>query len=103
MAGNNKRRTSREVSDHDVQPNTGRLRVKDPLVALVYRCYLKGRRPMCLKDHQVRELINKVRDAVQPRFPKCQPLREVIAGAVIEYLDAQGLRADAKPRAAASV
>jgi hypothetical protein len=47
-----------------------------------------------LKDHQVRELINRVRDAVQPIIPRYQPLWEVIAGAVTGYLNQHGLRAD---------
>lgn len=46
-----------------------------------------------LKDHEMAALVNKVRDALQP-YVKIQWVREVIAGAVSEYLEENNLRID---------
>ncbi len=49
-----------------------------------------------LKDHEIQELINAVRDATKPMIPH-QCLREVIARAVTTYLESKDLRIDKQP------
>lgn len=49
-----------------------------------------------LKDHQIQELINSVRNELKP-FIKLESLREFISGAVMEYLEKNKLRID-KPK-----
>lgn len=51
-------------------------------------CSLPG-----LKDHQIQQLVNAVRDATSPMVPH-QCLREVISRTVTEYLEQNGLRID---------
>ena len=46
-----------------------------------------------LKDHQIQELVNAIRDATAPMIPH-QCLREVISSAALRYLEAKGLRID---------
>ena len=48
-----------------------------------------------LKDHEVQELINAVRDSVAAKLPNCpQCLREIISGAIVPYLESKDLRID---------
>ena len=46
-----------------------------------------------LKDHEIQELVNAVRDEVQP-IATAQCLRELISRAVVQYLEGKGLRRD---------
>jgi hypothetical protein len=46
-----------------------------------------------LKDNQIHQLVNAVRDATTPMIPH-QCLRGVIAAAVTKYLEQNGLRID---------
>lgn len=48
-----------------------------------------------LKDHQIQELVNAIRDKVEP-LTGIQWTREVISKAVMEYLTDSGLRVDGK-------
>lgn len=46
-----------------------------------------------LTDHQIQELVNVIRDNVEP-LTKAQQLREHIASATTKYLESKGLRID---------
>ena len=46
-----------------------------------------------LKDHEIQELVNAIRDNVEP-LTKAQQLRERIASATTKYLESKGLRID---------
>jgi hypothetical protein len=50
-----------------------------------------------LKDHQIAQLVNAVRDEVKVLVPH-QCLRQVIADAVVRYLEEAGLRIDSPNR-----
>lgn len=53
-----------------------------------------------MKNHQVAQLINAIRDRLYQidRFKGYQPLREVIAHVVLDYLLEQGLLLDAEKK-----
>ncbi len=46
-----------------------------------------------LKDHEIQELVNLLRDKIQP-LTKVQSLRERIHGIIVPYLERKGLRLD---------
>lgn len=48
-----------------------------------------------LKDHQIQLLVNAIRDEVQHLTP-VQSLRNIIAKAVVKYLEENNLRIDAR-------
>jgi hypothetical protein len=48
-----------------------------------------------LKDHQIQELTNAIRDKLRPLIPH-QCLREMISSAALKYLEEKNLRIDKK-------
>lgn len=46
-----------------------------------------------LKDHEIQELVNAIRDKIQP-LTTVQCLREMISSTVCEYLESKNLRID---------
>ena len=54
---------------------------------------LDGGQMKGLKDHEIQELVNVIRDEVEG-YEETQALREVISGATIRYLESKNLRID---------
>ncbi|MCK5603099.1 hypothetical protein KAR91_14545 [Candidatus Pacearchaeota archaeon] len=50
--------------------------------------------PVGLKDHEIQEFVNLLRDKLQP-LTKVQSLREIIHNVVVPYLEKKDLRVDA--------
>jgi hypothetical protein len=50
-----------------------------------------------LKDHQISELTNAIRDRLRPLIPH-QCLREMISSSMVEYLESKDLRIDKKEK-----